>query len=72
MYAQKYCDKYFDFQRAWVQIMAQTENDAVLQQALIQAALAREAGEEIEVSVPNSGLDAGMTGEIHLDLAEEE
>ena len=52
--------------------MAQTENDAVLQQALIQAALAREAGEEIEVSVPNSGLDAGMTGEILLDLAEEE
>ena len=72
MYAQKYCDKYFDFQRVWVQIMAQTENDTVLQQALIQAALAREAGEEIEVSVPNSGLDAGMTGEIHLNLAEEE
>lgn len=72
MYAQKYCDKYFDFQRVWVRIMAQTENDTVLQQALIQAALAREAGEEIEVSVPNSGLDAGMTGEIHLDLADEE
>jgi glycosyltransferase involved in cell wall biosynthesis len=72
MYAQKYCDKYFDFQRAWVQIMAQTENDAVLQQALIQAALAREAGEEIEVAAPDPGLDAGMTGEIHLDLADGE
>lgn len=72
MYAQKYCDKYFDFQRVWVQIMAQTENDAVLQQALIQAALAREAGDQIEVSVPNSGLDAGMTGEIQLNIAEEE
>lgn len=72
MYAQKYCDKYFDFQRVWVQIMAQTENDTVLQQALIQAALAREAGEEIEVSIPTPGLDAGMTGEIHLNLADEE
>lgn len=71
-YAEKYCDKYFDFQRVWVQIMTQTENDRVLQQALIQAALAREAGEEIEVSVPQSSMDAGLTGEIHLNLADED
>ncbi|WP_251198304.1 hypothetical protein [Anaerotardibacter muris] len=72
LYAQENCNKYFDFQRVWVQIMAQTENDAVLRQALIQAAIAREAGDEIEVSTPQLGLDAGTTGEIHLNLPDEE
>lgn len=71
-YAQKYCDRYFEFQRIWMQIMAQTENDKVLQQALIEAALVREAGGEIEVSIPKPSFDAGKTGEIHLNLADGE
>lgn len=71
-YAQKYCDHYFEFQRIWMQIMAQTENDKVLQQALIEAALVREAGGEIEVSIPKPSFDAGKTGEIHLNLADGE
>lgn len=71
-YAQKYCDRYFEFQRVWMQIMAQTENDKVLQQALIEAALVREAGGEIEVSISKPSFDAGKTGEIHLNLADGE
>ena len=52
--------------------MAQTENDKVLQQALIEAALVREAGGEIEVSISKPSFDAGKTGEIHLNLADGE
>jgi glycosyltransferase involved in cell wall biosynthesis len=72
IYAQDNCNKYFDFQRVWVQIMAQIENDTVLQQALIQAALVRETGGEIEVYTPQQNVDPGLTSEIHLNLAEEE
>lgn len=72
-YAQMHCMKYFSFQPTWVEIMVQTENDDVLRQALIQAAIARQAGEEVVVSTadsPITNLDPGMTGEIQLNISD--
>ena len=74
-YAQANCMKYFEFQYSWVEVMVQVENDRVLRQALIQAAIARQAGEEIVVStqeLPTTDFDPGMTGEIHLDIDDNE
>lgn len=36
-YAQRNCSKYFEFQFAWPELMARTENDSILQTALIQS-----------------------------------
>ena len=89
-YAQANCMKYFEFQRSWNDIMVRMESDAGLRQALVCAAAARAAGEEIVVEtavsfdehmqnsgsefgrVANVNLDPGLTGEIHLDLSDEE
>lgn len=86
-YAQANCMKYFEFQYTWGDIMARMASDAGLRQALVQAAIARQAGEEIvvedavaieqaAVSASKESLgvniDPGMTSEIRLDLADDE
>lgn len=48
-YAQAHCMKYFEFQYTWGDIMARMENDGGLRQALVQAAVARQAGEEVHI-----------------------
>ncbi len=48
-YAQANCMKYFEFQYTWGDIMARMENDGGLRQALVQAAVARQAGEEVQI-----------------------
>ncbi len=91
-YAQENCMKYFEFQYTWGEIMARMESDGGLRAALVQAALARQAGQDVVVeavpsSVPAEGapaddvaapanwgaanLDAGLTGEIRLNIDEE-
>lgn len=70
--------------------MVRMESDAGLRQALIRAAMARQAGEEIVVEtavpsessaegmpdafdeMPKANFDPGLTGEIHLNLSDEE
>lgn len=71
VYAQANCMKYFELQYTWAEVMLRTENDSVLRQALVQAAVARLNGEEVIVAtgaIHETSLDAGLTGEIHLDL----
>lgn len=48
-YAQEHCMKYFEFQYTWGDIMARMESDGGLRQALVQAAIARQAGEAVVV-----------------------
>lgn len=87
-YAQVNCMKYFEFQYTWGDIMVRMESDAGLRQALVHAAMARQAGEDIVVAsaassdlnqiagvepeVTKVNLDPGMTSEIHLNLSDEE
>mgnify|MGYP007030350995 FL=1 len=79
-YAQENCSKYFEFQYVWGEVMQRTERDAFLTQALIQAAVARQKGDEVivEASVieqqvqepASASIDPGTTTEIHLNLAD--
>lgn len=87
-YAQVNCMKYFEFQYTWGDIMVRMESDAGLRQALVHAAMARQAGEDIvvaaaastevnqaeefEAEVAKTNFDPGMTSEIHLNLSDEE
>lgn len=86
-YAQENCKKYFEFQYTWGDIMVRMESDAGLRQALVHAAIARQAGEDIVIATPSMeqsqvpyeedevvqvNVDPGLTGEIHLDLSDEE
>lgn len=97
-YAQANCTKYFEFQYTWGEIMARMEADGGLRQALVQAALARQAGKDVvveaattngvldavsvedpqvanlsdRVSVAAANVDPGSTGEIRLNLGDEE
>ena len=80
--------KYYEFQYTWGDIMVRMESDAGLRQALVHAAMARQAGEDIVVAsaassdlnqiagvepeVTKVNLDPGMTSEIHLNLSDEE
>lgn len=50
-YAQANCMKYFEFQHIWSDIMVRMESDAGLRQALVQAAMARQAGEDVVVEM---------------------
>ena len=68
--------------------MMRMESDAGLRQALVHAAMARQAGEDIVIAAASSvdtnqtmqeenevatvNLDPGMTSEIHLNLSDEE
>lgn len=70
-YAQRNCAKYFEFQFIWPELMARTENDRILQTALLQSAAQRRAADGVEQPVQNSvGIDPGATSEIRLNLAE--
>lgn len=40
-YAQKNCSKYFEFQFVWPELMARTENDKILRNALLESARCR-------------------------------
>lgn len=86
-YAQAHCMKYFEFQYTWGDIMARMESDGGLRQALVQAAIARQAGEEVVVQasenyveeepaaterVSFASIDPGMTGEIRLNVSDDE
>ena len=91
-YAQEHCMKYFEFQYTWGEIMARMESDSGLRAALVQAAIARQAGKAVVVEAAPSpvpaedasagdvpapanwgaaNLDAGLTGEIRLNIDEE-
>ena len=63
-YASQHCSKYFEFQHIWPELMNRVENDQALQQALVASARWRR-GEEAP-----TGIDPGMTSEIHLNIAE--
>lgn len=82
-YAKEHCMKYFEFQYIWAEIMARVEADMGLRSALVQAAVARQAGDEVviavpeteddsanNVQVPTSNVDPGMTAEIRLNLSD--
>lgn len=87
-YAQEHCMKYFEFQYTWGDIMAHVEGDGGLRRALVQAAIARQAGEEVRIECaapaehsqqyPEDSLgdvpniDPGMTAEIRLNLSDNE
>lgn len=75
IYAQDNCTKYFSFQFTWVEIMQRMESDRGLQQALVKAAIARQAGEEVvveEATSTSTYFDPGLTGEIQLNIADNE
>lgn len=57
-YAQEHCMKYFEFQYTWGEIMARMESDSGLRAALVQAALAREAGKDVVVEAAQSPVPA--------------
>lgn len=81
-YAQMNCTKYFEFQYIWTEIMARVETDAGLRAALVQAAIARQRGDEVVIAVPEveedsnstavptSNVDPGVTAEIRLNLSD--
>ena len=83
-YAEQNCGKYFEFQRVWPEIMRRAEGDRMLSSALMQRMRlgAREelAAEEtagrmrvdFAPSAPKPDFDAGLTGQIRLDMGEEE
>ncbi len=92
-YAQENCTKYFEYQYTWGDIMARMESDAGLRQALVQAAIARQAGDAVVVEAAQAtippeeqaadvsaaidrfvatNLDAGLTGEIRLNIEEDD
>ena len=48
-YAQEHCMKYFEFQYTWGEVMARMESDSGLRAALVQAAIARQAGKDVVV-----------------------
>ena len=53
-YAQEHCMKYFEFQYTWAEIMARMESDGGLRAALVQAAIARQAGKAVVVEAAPS------------------
>ena len=53
-YAQEHCMKYFEFQYTWGEVMSRMESDGGLRAALVQAALAREAGKDVVVEAAQS------------------
>lgn len=74
-YAQKNCSKYFEFQFVWPELMARTENDKILRNALLESARCRwvEEGrararaanipprvEQPEVRISSAGAGAGI------------
>ena len=68
-YAQANCMKYFEFQYTWGDIMARMESDAGLRQALVHAAIARQAGEDIVVASSDASLQAGQIDEVEGNVA---
>ena len=98
-YAEANCGKYFEFQRAWPEIMRRAEGDRMLSSALMQKmrlgvrvepaadvsaeqvseptpANASATVERVQVdvapNVPTRSFDPGLTGQIRLDMSEEE
>ncbi len=53
-YAQEHCMKYFEFQYTWGEVMARMESDGGLRAALVQAAIARQAGKAVVVEAAPS------------------
>ncbi|MBE6470701.1 MAG: hypothetical protein Q3963_03105 [Coriobacteriaceae bacterium] len=83
-YAEQNCGKYFEFQRVWPEIMRRAEGDRMLSSALMQRMrlgareelAAEETAGRMRVdsapSAPKPDFDAGLTGQIRLDMGEEE
>lgn len=75
-YAERNCDKYFEFQFVWPEVMARLDNDQVLRDALVQSVTQRYAEAEAPrregrmVAAQGSSIDPGATGEIRLNLEE--
>lgn len=84
-YAQRNCSKYFEFQHVWPDLMARIENDRILRAALTQSVMqqaqfaAQVASAEKQAAAQqtpsieapeNTGMFAGATKEIRLNLAE--
>ena len=61
--------KYFEFQYTWGDIMARMESDAGLRQALVHAAIARQAGEDIVVASSDASLQADQIDEVEGNVA---
>lgn len=71
-YAQRNCNKYFEFQYVWPELMNRVENDTILKGALLQSSARRVSNkrkEEMEEALAAS-IDPGLTSEIRLNLAE--
>ena len=68
-YAQANCMKYFEFQYTWGDIMARMESDAGLRQALVHAAIARQAGEDIVVTSSDASLQADQIDAVEGNVA---
>ena len=60
--------KYFEFQYTWGDIMARMESDGGLRHALVQAAIARQSGEEVVVEAANT--PGGMPDDVR-DIPEQ-
>ena len=72
-YAQQNCSKYFEFQYIWPDLMACTEGDSILRNALLRSAI-RAANEGVveppAESTMEAHVDAGLTSDIRMNLAE--
>ncbi len=68
-YAEENCTKYFEFQHIWPQIMERVDSDKILTSELVKSALIEPVTQQAR-SIENRSIDAGMTGQIRLDLGE--
>lgn len=75
-YAERNCTKYFEFQYVWPEVMHRTQNDSMLQHALVQSAFPQDANDHEAdasprgVSQQGNNIDPGATSEIRLDIAD--
>ena len=75
-YASRNCAKYFEFQYVWPELMARTEGDSILRNALLRSAIRNATGVDVELveeepmEAPSSSIDPGATSEIRLNTAE--
>ncbi len=68
-YAERNCKNYFEFQQIWPQIMERVDSDKIMTTALVQSALIEPVSQQAR-QIEVRPIDAGMTGQIRLDLAD--
>lgn len=70
-YAESNCNRFFEFQHVWPELMSRITGDRILASALLQSVELRRRILGIEKEPePRVSIDPGMTGEIRLNIAD--